>query len=146
VSVEGDWHPALNGQFGDFKEGWNGRMGATWRVNADLRVGTGIFYDINSSEGSASMSAMKYAGFTGGVMYRPSAVVRVLNGGDDWDLVTSVAVRGAYGWGTYRGIALVPVDPTGVPITGFDPAALSTPDRPAKVYEGSISFMTAIVF
>jgi hypothetical protein len=92
------------------------------------------------------MSAMKYAGFTGGVIYRPSAVVRVLSGGNDWDLLTSVAVRGAYGWGTYRGISLVPVDPSGVPINGFDPAALSATARPAKVFEGSISFMTAIVF
>jgi hypothetical protein len=146
LAIEGDWHPSLNGQFGAFKEGWNGRMGATWRSSPDLRVGAGLFYDINSSEGSASMSAMKYAGFTGGVIYRPSAVVRVLSGGNDWDLLTSVAVRGAYGWGTYRGIALVPVDPAGVPINGFDPAALSTPDRPARVFEGSISFMTAIVF
>ena len=92
------------------------------------------------------MAAMSNAGFTAGVMYRPSAVVRVLSGGDDWDLVTSVAVRGAYGWGTYRGIALIPVIPAGVPMTGFDVAALTFPDTPARTFEGSISFMTAIVF
>jgi hypothetical protein len=146
VSLEGDWHPSLNGQFGDFKAGWNGRAGATWRSSEDLLIGVGVFYDINSSEGSASMAAMKYAGFTGGVTYRPSAVVKVLSGGNEWDLITSVAVRGAYGWGTYRGISIVPVDPAGVPISGFDASALTFPDTPAKVFEGSISFMTAIVF
>jgi len=146
VSFEGDWHPALDGQFGDFKEGWNARTGATWRLNPDLSVGAGLFYDVNSAEASASMSAMRYAGFTGGVTYRPGAVVRVLNGGDEWDLLTSVAVRGAYGWGTYRGISLVPVSPAGVPISGFDPAAISFPNVPAQVFEGSISFMTAVVF
>jgi hypothetical protein len=146
VAFDGDWHPALNGQFGDFKEGWSGRLGVTRRVNVDLLVGAGIFHDSATSEGTASMSAMKFSGFTGGVIYRPSAVVKVLSGGNDWDLLTSVAVRGAHGWGTYRGISLVPVNEQGVPISEFDPAALTFPDMPAEVWEGSISFMTAIVF
>jgi hypothetical protein len=48
-------------------------------------------------------------------------------------------VRGAYGWGTYRGISL---DQAGV----SDGAALTFPDAPAQVIEGSISFLTAIIF
>jgi len=141
LAFEGDWHPALDGQFGDFKEGWNARLGVTRRVDADLLWGAGLFHDSASAEASASSSALRYAGFTGGVIYRPSAVVKALHGGNDWDLLTCVAVRGAYGWGTYRGISLVPVSPAGE----FD-AGLTFPDAEAEVYEGSISFLTAIVF
>ncbi len=143
LAFEGDWHPSLDGQFGNFTEGWNARLGSTWRIDADLLVGAGIFHDSASAEATASSSALRYAGFTGGVIYRPSKVVKALHGGDDWDLLTCVAVRGAYGWGTYRGISIVPVDAQGnAVLTG----ALTFPDSQAKVLEGSISFLSAIVF
>lgn len=143
-SAEVDWHPALDGQFGNFREAWNGRLGATWRSGPDLRWGTGVFYDGASGQGSAGAAALKYAGFTAGAVWRPSSVVKVLNGGDAWDLVTGVALRGAYGWGTYRGISLVPVDVLGG--AGLDGSAVSFPNVTAHSYEGSISFMTAVVF
>ncbi|HEY6034710.1 MAG TPA: hypothetical protein VIV58_10635, partial [Kofleriaceae bacterium] len=135
VAAEGDWHPAFDGQFGDFKEAWNARVGGTWRVGRDLVAGAGIFRDQASSEGTATRSSMRYSGFTAGVVSRPSKVVKALNGGDAWDLLAGVAVRGAYGEGTYRGIYMSPIDPS-----------ISFPDKPARTLEGSISFFTTIVF
>lgn len=135
LAAEGDWHPALDGQFGVFQEAWNARVGGTWVVNENLRAGAGVFHDSAASEGTASRSALRYAGVMGGVIFRPKAVVKALHGGNEWDLLTGVAVRGAYGWGKYRGIFLAPLDPT-----------ITFPDADARVLEGSISFLTAIVF
>jgi hypothetical protein len=135
VSAEGDWHPALNGEFGQFREGWNARIGATKVWTPDLKIGFGIFSDSVSEVGTATRSSMRYAGFTTGAIYRATAVVKASNGGKDWDLLGGVALRGAYGWGTYRGIRLAPYDPS-----------VAFPDVPAQVIEGSISFFTAIIF
>jgi hypothetical protein len=76
-----------------------------------------------------------YAGFTAGGVYRATAVVKAQKGANDWDLLTGIAVRGAYGWGTYRGIYLAPYDPS-----------VSFPNVTAEVLEGSISFFTGIIF
>jgi hypothetical protein len=146
VALEGDWQPALEGLLASFNEAWNARLGVIWRVDQDLRIGAGIFHDAASASASAGASAMTYTGLTGGVIYRPAAVVKVLSGGNDWDLLTAVAVRGAYGEGTYRGIAITPVDPSGAAVTQFDAQSLTFPDSPARVLEGSISFLTAIIF
>jgi hypothetical protein len=135
LAGEGDWHPALNGQFGDFKEGWNARLGGTYRLGPDLVVGAGFFKESASAEAAASRSSLTYWGFTGGATYRPSAVVKVLQGGNAWDLLTSIAVRGAYGSGHYRGIFIAPVDPT-----------VNFPDASTTVIEGSIAFFTTIMF
>ncbi len=139
LAFEMDWHPALNGQLGDFKEGWNARLGGTWRVNPDLFFGAGLFHDSESAASTAAASALRYVGFTTGVIYRAKSVVKARHGGNDWDLVSGLAVRGAYGWGTYRGISIVPVEPGGGGVLSF-------PDANAKVIEGSISFVTAIIF
>jgi hypothetical protein len=135
VAAEGDWQAALDGQFGQFEEAWNARVGATWRVNADLLAGAGIFNDQASSEGTASASAMRYSGVMGGVISRPSKVVKALNGSGAWDLLAGIAARLAYGEGTYRGIYVSPID-----------ASVLFPEKPAKTVEGSISFFTTIVF
>jgi hypothetical protein len=140
LALEGDWHPALVGEFGDYEPAGNVRLGATWRLDANLLVGAGGFYDGASAEGTASASAVRYAGFTGGVIYRPKAVVKVLRGGNDWDLLTCVAVRGAYGWGTYRGIAIAPAD------AGAGALAVSFPGAHARIFQGSISFLSVIAF
>jgi len=138
LAVEVDWHPALDGQFGNFKEGWSARLGGTWRANADLLIGTGFFQDSASTEASDGKTAMNYAGFAGGVTYRPSAVVKALGGMKSWDLLTCVAVRGAYGWGKYQGLSLDP----GV----GQPVVVTFPNSAVKLIEGSISFFTAIIF
>jgi hypothetical protein len=135
LAAEGDWHPAFDGQFGDFREAWNARVGGTWRVDPDLLAGVGVFHDQASSEGTASRSSMRYSGFMGGVVARPSKVVKALGGSDAWDLLAGVAVRGAYGEGTYRGVYIAPIDPS-----------ISFPDKPARTFEGSISFFTTIAF
>ena len=135
VSAEADWHPALDGEFGQFREGWNARIGATKKWNPDLKIGFGIFSDSASEVGNATRSSMRYAGFSAGAIYRATDVVKASNGGKDWDLLGGIALRGDYGWGTYRGIYLTPYDPS-----------ISFPDIPATVIEGSISFFTAIIF
>jgi len=103
--------------------------------NPDLKIGFGVFSDSVSEVGNATRSSMRYAGFTAGALYRATAVVKASNGGKDWDLLGGIALRGAYGWGTYRGIYLAPYDPS-----------VTFPDVPAEVIEGSISFFTAIIF
>ena len=133
--AEGDWHPGLDGQFGNFKEAWNARAGGTWLLNPNLMIGAGLFHDSGSSESTASRSALQYAGFTTGVIYRSKAVLKALGGSDAWDLLACTAVRGAYGWGSYRGVYLVPFDST-----------VAFPKANADVLEGSISFLTAIMF
>jgi hypothetical protein len=135
VSGEVDWHPALDGEFGQFREGWNARAGATKLLNPDLKIGAGLFLDSGSEVGTATRSSMRYAGLTLGAVYRATAVVRAQKGANDWDLLTGIAGRLAYGWGTYRGIYLAPYDPS-----------VAFPDVAADVFEGSISFFTAIVF
>jgi hypothetical protein len=144
LAVEGDWHPGLDGQFGTFKEGWNVRVGGTWRVNQDLLAGLGVFHDASSAESSPGRNSLKYSGFSGGVMYRPSAMVKALKDGGNWDLLTCVAVRGAYGWGTYRGIALSQLTPAPSPPEAG--GILTFPSQSASVIEGSIAFFTAIIF
>ena len=143
IAVEGDWHPALDGEFGTFKEGWNVRFGGTWRVSQDLLVGAGIFHDDSSSESSPGRNSLKYSGFSGGILYRPSAMVKALQDGAKWDLLACVAVRGSYGWGTYRGIAITQEGGVTTPDAG---GIITFPDRTAEVYEGAISFFTAIIF
>jgi hypothetical protein len=135
VSGEVDWHPALDGEFGQFREGWNARAGVTKLVNPDLKVGVGLFVDSTSEVGTATNSSLRYAGFTAGAIYRATAVVKAQKGAYDWDLLTGIAVRGAYGWGTYRGVHLAPYAPT-----------IAFPDVAAEVLEGSITFFTAIIF
>jgi hypothetical protein len=135
VSGDVDWHPALDGEFGQFREGWNGRVGVTKLHTPDLKIGFGLFVDSANEVGNATRSNMRYAGFTAGAIYRAKAVVKAQKGANDWDLLGGVAVRGAYGWGTYRGIYLAPYEPS-----------VSFPDVPAEVFEGSISFFTAIIF
>jgi hypothetical protein len=135
VSGEVDWHPALDGEFGQFREGWNARVGCTKLVNPDLKVGLGVFSDSASEVGTATRSSMRYAGLTAGAIYRAKAVVKAQKGANDWDLLTGIAGRLAYGWGTYRGIFLAPYDPS-----------VAFPDVSADVFEGSISFFTAIIF
>jgi hypothetical protein len=138
LAVEGDWHSQLTRQISSFKEGGSVRLGWTWRVDADLLVGVGLFQDNRSTEASGGKTAMSYAGFTGGALYRPSAVVRALAGSHAWDLLTAVAIRGAYGWGEYKGLSLDP---------GVGQAvAVTFPDAPVSAVEGSISFFTAIIF
>jgi hypothetical protein len=135
VSVEGDWHPALDGQIREFEEGWNARAGGTLQHGPNLILGAGLFHDSSSAETSATAGALRYVGFTTGAIYRPSKVVKALGGGNEWDLLTAVALRGAYGWGTYRGVHLAPIDPS-----------VAFPDQPARAFEGSLSFFTTIVF
>ncbi len=83
----------------------------------DLTLGVGGFVDSSSQGASATTGSMRYAGFTTGAILRPSKVVKALGGGKSWDLLTAVAVRGAFGWRSYR-----------------------------RTFEGSISFFTTIVF
>jgi hypothetical protein len=134
-AAEGDWHPGLDGEFGAFTAGWNARAGGTWQADPDLTLGAGAFVDSSSQEASATVGAMRYAGLTTGAIYRPSKVVKALRGSKDWDLLTAVAVRGAFGWGSYRGVQLAPINPS-----------VAFPDRLTRTFEGSISFFTTIVF
>lgn len=135
LAVEGDWHPALDGEFGVFHAGWNGRAGGTRQLDPDLTLGAGLFLDSASTEASATAGSLRYTGFTSGAIYRPSKVVKALRGSNEWDLLTAVAVRGAYGWGSYRGVYLAPIDPS-----------VRFPDRSTRTFEGSISFFTTIMF
>jgi hypothetical protein len=135
LSAEGDWHPGLDGEFGTFQAGWNARAGGTWQHNPDLTLGAGWFLDSASTEASATAGSLRYTGLMTGAIVRPSKVVQALGGGKSWDLLTAVAIRGAYGWGSYRGVYLAPIDPS-----------VRFPDRLTRTFEGSISFFTTIVF
>jgi hypothetical protein len=70
-------------------------------------------------------------------------MVKALKDGGNWDLLTCIAVRGSYGWGTYRGIAVTQASGLAAPEAG---GIISFPDQRAEVYEGSIAFFTAIIF
>ena len=138
-AAEVNWQASLDGPLGHFKEGWSARAGATWRMNEDLLVGAGLFQDQPSETAAQGKTSLSFAGFTAGVVSRPSRVVKALAGSEKtWDLLTAVAVRGAYGWGTYQGLSLDP----GV----GQPIQVTFPEAPVKQFEGSISFFTAIMF
>jgi len=146
-AAEADWHPALKREIGSYRSAWNARLGATWRLTPDLVAGGGLFRDTSSAvaatQGTASID---YYGLAGGLEYRPSAVVRALGGGTSWDLLTAIAVRGAYGTGVFPGIHFVPIDSQGLASTTFPAEVFSSQEVPARAFEGSLSFFTSIAF
>lgn len=145
LAAELDWNPALDRWFNGLAESWNARLGATWQLGPDLQVGAGLFRDASTAATGQAALAIDYYGLAGGVIYRPRAVVKALGGSGTWDMLTGVAVRGAYGNGTFTGVAFVPVDASGRAAT--DPqAALGTQEAPARSFEGSLSLFTSISF
>ncbi len=145
LAAEFDWHPALDRWLTGLTEAWNVRTGGTWRLTPDLLVGAGLFLDASAAASGQTALAVDYYGLAGGVVYRPRAVVKALGGADTWDLLTGLAVRGAYGRGTFTGVTFVPVEAAERAAT--DPTSvLATHEAPARSFEGSLSLFTSISF
>jgi len=145
LAAELDWHPALDRWLSGQAAAWNARLGGTWQVTEDLMAGLGLFRDTSAVATGQTSTTMDYYGLAGGLSYRPQAVVKALGGAGSWDMLTGVAVRGAYGTGTFVGAQFTPVDPAGL----ARPAAamtLAPREAPASALEGSLSLFTSIVF
>jgi hypothetical protein len=145
ASVEADWSPALaQEQFG-YVQAVNVRVGATWRLSTDLLVGAGLFRDTTATAPGQGVANLDYSGVAGGLVFRPTAVIKALGGLDTWDMLTGLAVRGAYGTGDVAGYQVTYFDAAGWAVT--DPSATVTPHAaPARSFEGSFSLFTTIAF
>jgi hypothetical protein len=145
LAAEADWHPALDRWLTGQGAAWNGRAGGTCQLSPDLTAGIGLFRDTSAMATGQTATTFDYYGLAGGVVYRPRAVVAALGGSGSWDMLTGLAVRGAYGTGSFTGARFSPVDPAG---RALPAAAMSlTPqEAPAEALEGSLSLFTSIVF
>jgi len=142
-----DWGPALRRNRNSENASWGGRVGAIYRVDRDLRVGAGLFRDGARSQASDGVPSLDTYGIAGGIDFRPAKVIAALGGGETWDLLTGIAVRGAYGTGKGPGMTIVPFDFASSVVPIFPgQASQGFQEVPAHSLEGSIHFFTALGF
>lgn len=142
-----DWGPALRRSRNSENASWGGRVGAIYRVDRDLRVGAGFFRDGARARASDGVPSLDTYGIAGGIDFRPAKVIAALGGGETWDLLTGIAVRGAYGTGKGPGMTIVPFDFASSVVPIFPgQASQGFQEVPAHSLEGSIHFFTALGF
>jgi long-subunit fatty acid transport protein len=147
LRLDGEWGPALERAIASERASWNVRGGFLYQWDRDLRFGVGLFRDgarTRASDGSLSVDTY---GLGGGIDFRPAKVVAALGGGESWDLLTGIAVRASWGFGQGPGMTIVPFaySTSVVPIfpgQGDQPFQ----EVPARAFEGSIHFFTALGF
>ncbi len=147
LRLEGDWGPGLIRALASEGASWNVRAGALYQWDADTCIGAGLFREGARMKASDGALALDFYGISGGVDFRPVKVVQALGGGDSWDMITGFAVRLAFGVGQGPGMTVVPFDfsQSVVPIfpgsqgQGFQ-------EVPARSFEGSLNFFTALKF
>jgi hypothetical protein len=145
LAADVDWHPALDRWLTGQSAAWNARLGGTWQVSEDLRAGAGLFRDTSAVASGQTATTIDYYGLTGGLIYRPRAVVQALGGTGSWDMLTGVAVRGAFGSGSFTGARFTPLDAAGLAVSA-SALVLEAQQAPTRALEGSLSLFTSIVF
>lgn len=145
--VDWDWSPALDRSTDGARASWNLRAGLLRVVGRDLTVGLGAFREGTRKVASQGALAVDLYGLAGGVSYRPSKVVHALGGGTDWDLLTGLGVRLAYGQGVGPGMIVRPFDlsSSDLPILVGDPGR-GFLEVPARAFDGSVHVFTSLAF
>jgi hypothetical protein len=146
LRAEVDWQPALERRLRTQRSLWNVRAGGTVRLDENAVLGLGLFTDHARGEASQGFIEIDRYGLAGGLEYRPAHVVRAIGGTGRWDLLVTLAVRGAWGTGKAPAMRLDFVNADFVvPIL---PGEEDQPflEAPARAFEGSVNLFTAIVF
>jgi hypothetical protein len=147
VRLEGDWGPGLIRTVASERASWNVRAGALYQWDADTCVGAGLFREGARTRASDGALALDTYGISGGVDFRPEKVVRALGGGTSWDLLTGIAVRAAFGVGHGPGMTVVPFDLSQSVLPIFPgQQGQGFQEVPARSFEGSLNFFTALKF
>jgi hypothetical protein len=146
LRAEVDWQPALERRLATQRSLWNVRAGGTLRLDENAELGLGFFTDRARGEASQGFVEIDLYGLAGGFEYRPAHVIRALGGTGRWDLLVTLAVRGAWGTGKAPGMRL-DLDTPEFVIPIF-PGQEDQPflEAPARAFEGSVNLFTAIVF
>lgn len=147
LRLDGDWSPALSRRGKGALESWNARAGALLRWSEDLTVGAGLFREGARNVASQGRFSVDVHGAAGGLSYRPAKVVRALGGGKEWDLVSGLAARVAFGAGHGPGMTVVPFDLASSQL----PIAFGEPDRgylevAASTVDASLHVFTTMSF
>jgi long-subunit fatty acid transport protein len=147
TGLDGEWSPPLDRTTGGAPESWNLRVGVLYLWSDDLLLGGGLFREGAKQLASQGRLQLDTYGFTAGVSYRPEKVIRTLGGGQDWDLLTGLAVRGAYATGLGPGMVMQPFDlsRSALPIQ-FDSPERAFQEVPARSMEGSLHVFTSLQF
>jgi hypothetical protein len=145
--VDWGWSPALDRTTDGARASWNLRAGLLRVVDRDLTVGLGAFREGTRNLASQGALAVDMYGLAGGVSYRPSKVVQALGGGSDWDLLTGLGARVAYGEGLGPGMILRPfaLSSSQLPILVGE-TGRGFLEVPARAFDGSLHVFTSLAF
>ncbi len=147
LRLDGEWSPGASAEGQTLRPGLRARVGALYTWSKDLTLGLGASYDASRLVAAEGNLAVDTLGLSGGATMRSTDVVRVLGGSDAWDLLSTVAVAAAFGFGKAPGVVVLPLSPQDsvLPVL-LDGPAQRYEEVPARVVDLSIHFMSTLKF
>ena len=147
LRLDGEWSPGVTGGPLTLRPSLRGRVGALFAWSPDVRLGLGATYDSARTVAAEGQLAVDTVGVTGGVTLRSAEVVKALGGGDRWDLLSTVALAGVFGFGKAPGIIVAPLSlgDSVLPVL-LDSSSQRFEEVPARVVDLSIHFMSTLKF
>jgi hypothetical protein len=147
LRLDGEWSPGSVSEGLTLQPGLRVRAGALYPWSKDLTVGLGATYDAPRLVAAEGHLAVHVVSLQGGATMRSTDVVKALGGSDSWDLLSTIAVGAALGFGKAPGVVVAPLalEQSVLPLL-LDTSPQRFEEVPARIIDFSVHFMSTLKF